>query len=248
MEMETGGGRTRTRVAIVAAGLIAMTLSAVAAEAIPKLDATVQAFVDHLGARPIDCPSALLPSEIEDRTYCGAVELSLKQLRKSISKFVRQHQGTQVTQFDRWSELNGGLRTTPLLLGSLLLQLVFDPPNATLLLVPHEGCLEDSDATSPGLFERDTAGIEPPERLRLAAPQYPGTAQAMRIDGVVVLQAIIKKNGTTDEHCVLYVQPDDYGFAESAIRALRQARYKPATRDGEPVEIVVTIANTFEIR
>lgn len=241
-------GRKPVRVALVTAVWMTMTLLVGAPDTEPKLDVKVQALVDHLEAQTIDCPAGLLASDVADRTYCGTIDLDLRQLKKSVLKFIRQNQEVNAVQLGRWSELQGGLQGTPFLLDSLVFQMVFVPRTATLLLMPHGGCLKDSEATAPGLFEWTLDGIEIPERLSHPRPAYPERARAARVNGAVVLQAIIRQDGTTSEHCVLHVQPNGYGFAESALQALQQARYKPATRDGSPVEIVVTVASTFELR
>ena len=69
-----------------------------------------------------------------------------------------------------------------------------------------------------------------------------------RASGTVVLQAILQKDGTVGEHCVLYEQPIGYGFDDALLGALKQARYKPATQHGEPIETVVTVGVTYSVR
>lgn len=218
-----------------------------AAEAEPKLDEEVQVFVEHLGARTTGCPGELPASDIADRTYCATIDLDLEHLRKSVRKFIRRNVNAHAVQLAKWSTLDGGLHATPLLVGSIVLQVVFDPHTAMLLLIPHSGCMGASGVTAPGLFEWASDGLELPERIVHARPEYPERARAARVGGVVVLQAIVQKDGTIGEHCVLHAQPTGYGFVETAIRALEQARYKPATRDEEPIEVVVTVATSFAI-
>jgi hypothetical protein len=211
----------------------------------PKLRKEVQALVEHLGARTVDCPVQRLAPDVLDRTYCAGIDQEFKPLRKAVLKFIRKNQDVHAAQLGEWSTLDGGLRATSLLVNSLVLRMIFDPKTATLLLVPHKGCLENSGALSPGVFEWVEEGLENPQRVRFRTPEFPERARAARVAGVVVLQAIVRKDGTTGEHCVLYAQPTGYGFVESALVALKQSLYRPATRDGEPIEIVVTVASSF---
>ena len=259
MNDESKGGRksgsrrpgrfTSRRMAATVAGLTMLTVlaGAAAAEPVvePRLHEEVQALVDHLAARPVDCPTELLAPDIVDRTYCAEIDLAFKPLRKAVLKFIRTNQNAGTAQLGEWSGLDGGLHATPLLLGSLVVRMVFDTQTATLLLIPHDGCVEGSGAMSPGVFEWAAVGVVKPERLEFHVPEFPERARAFRVTGVVVLQAVVRKNGTTGEHCVLYAQPRGYGFVESAMSALKRARYKPATLDGEPVEIVATVASSF---
>jgi hypothetical protein len=226
------------------AALLAGTSAAEPSEA-PRLDEDVQVLVDHLGARTVDCPAELLAPDVVDRTYCGKIDLEFKPLRKAVLKFLHKNRDVDAVQLEEWSTLNGGLRATPLLLGSLVLRLVYDPQTSTLLLIPHGGCLEDSGTLAPGLFEWVGEDLVEPERLEFPVPEFPERARTFRVEGVVVLQAIVKKNGTTGQHCVIHAEPRGYGFVASAMSALKRSRYKPATLDGEPVDIVVTVASRF---
>jgi TonB family protein len=75
-------------------------------------------------------------------------------------------------------------------------------------------------------------------------PQYPPQARAGRVQGDVVLHAIIDKEGKISEVQVL--SGDDL-LAQSAIEAVRQWRYKPMLFDGEPAEVDTTITVTFSL-
>jgi TonB family protein len=81
------------------------------------------------------------------------------------------------------------------------------------------------------------------------APVYPEAARADKIEGRVMLQARIDREGNVGEVQVLSVQPDGFEpFAESATEAVGHWRYRPATRDGEPVDVWFTIRVEFALR
>ena len=40
----------------------------------------------------------------------------------------------------------------------------------------------------------------------------------------------------------------DYGFEEAAVEAIRQWRYRPATRNGQPVSVYFTVLVEFKLQ
>jgi protein TonB len=77
------------------------------------------------------------------------------------------------------------------------------------------------------------------------APDYPPQARANRIQGEVVLHAIIDKEGKISE---VQVRSGDDTLAQAALEAVRQWRYKPMLVDGEPREVDTTITVTFTLQ
>jgi protein TonB len=73
-------------------------------------------------------------------------------------------------------------------------------------------------------------------------PAYPPLARAARIQGPVVLQAIIGKSGTIENLQVLNGHPM---LVRSAIDAVRQWRYRPYFLNGEAVEVKTQITVNF---
>jgi TonB family protein len=76
-------------------------------------------------------------------------------------------------------------------------------------------------------------------------PEYPLQARAKRIQGEVVLHAIIDKEGKISEVQVL---SGDDTLAQSAVEAVHQWRYKPMLVDGEPKEVDTIITVTFSLQ
>jgi protein TonB len=75
-------------------------------------------------------------------------------------------------------------------------------------------------------------------------PQYPTEAGRERIEGPVVLMAVIGTDGTVKEVRVESGLPI---LAQAAIDAVRQWRYKPYVIDGEPVEVDSRITINFTL-
>jgi protein TonB len=75
-------------------------------------------------------------------------------------------------------------------------------------------------------------------------PTYPQLARQARIQGPVVLQAEISKDGTIQNLRLISGHPM---LAPAAIEAIKQWRYKPYILNGEPVEVETTITFNFTL-
>jgi protein TonB len=78
--------------------------------------------------------------------------------------------------------------------------------------------------------------------LQQVKPVYPPLAKQARIQGVVVLEAIIGKDGAVSEVKVITGHPL---LQQAAIDAVSQWKYKPTLLNGEPVEVVTTVTVNF---
>lgn len=73
-------------------------------------------------------------------------------------------------------------------------------------------------------------------------PVYPVLARQSGIQGVVVLHAIIDRDGRVSELRVISGHPL---LVKAAIDAVNQWRYQPTLLNGEPVEVETTITVSF---
>jgi len=73
-------------------------------------------------------------------------------------------------------------------------------------------------------------------------PVYPELARQARIQGVVVLEAEISREGTVENLKVVTGHPL---LTQAAIDAVKQWRYKPIMLNGQPVPVVTTITVNF---
>ncbi|PYT16411.1 MAG: hypothetical protein DMF51_04845 [Acidobacteria bacterium] len=79
-------------------------------------------------------------------------------------------------------------------------------------------------------------------------PTYPEIARKAKVSGQVILQAVIKKDGTVGEIQVLRSPGSKFGFDEAAIAAVKQWRYKPGLQNGKPVDVYFTIVVDFVLQ
>jgi len=119
-----------------------------------------------------------------------------------------------------------------------------------------EGALSDllrSKGTAPVLASTTAPA---PKRTRVpariaeanlvydVAPKYPPEAGRARIEGTVVLMAVIGKDGTVRD---VRVESGLPLLAQAAIEAVKQWRYRPYLLNGEPVEIDSQITINFNL-
>ncbi len=89
---------------------------------------------------------------------------------------------------------------------------------------------------------RVSQGVTAGMLLSKVDPAYPPIAVAARVDGVVMLKAIIGKDGTIQN---LQVLSGPQMLAPAAVDAVKQWRYRPYLLNGEPVEVETTVQVTF---
>ena len=78
--------------------------------------------------------------------------------------------------------------------------------------------------------------------LNRPSPTYPPLARQARIQGSVVLHAIIDKDGNVTQLEVISGHPL---LVQSALQAVKQWRYQPTQLNGESVEVDTTITVNF---
>ena len=93
---------------------------------------------------------------------------------------------------------------------------------------------------------RPGSGIDPPRLLREVKPRYSEVARRANIEGDVVLEVIIRADGSVGQVDVL--QRLGFGLDERAVEAVRQWRFAPATRQGVAVDVIVEVAMEFVLR
>jgi len=71
---------------------------------------------------------------------------------------------------------------------------------------------------------------------------YPALARQVRVQGQVVLRAMIRREGTIENLQVLSGHPM---LVRAAVDAVRQWRYRPYLLNGEPVEVETEVRVNF---
>jgi TonB family protein len=102
-------------------------------------------------------------------------------------------------------------------------------------------------ALPPGVFQPGN-DVLLPHVLKQVRPNYTREAMRAQIQGIVVLEGIVEIDGTLNQIQVIRSLDANYGLDEEAVKAARQWRFSPGTRQGEPVRVAITIELSFTLR
>jgi periplasmic protein TonB len=91
---------------------------------------------------------------------------------------------------------------------------------------------------------RVSSGVQSGLLVRKVNPAYPPLARQARIQGTVILQALISKEGSITNLQLVSGHPM---LAPAAIEAVKQWKYRPYLLNGEPVEVETTIQVNFTL-
>jgi TonB family protein len=84
-----------------------------------------------------------------------------------------------------------------------------------------------------------------PEKISGLSPVYTEAARRARVQGVVIIEAIIDEAGNVTDAKVLKGLP--MGLDQSAHEAIKTWKFKPATLDGQPVKVYYVLTVNFQV-
>jgi len=87
-------------------------------------------------------------------------------------------------------------------------------------------------------------GATTPVVIHRVDPVYPELARRAKVQGTVILEAIIKRDGTVGDIKVLR-SLGKLGCDEAAVAALKQWRFQPGEMNGHPVDVIMTLTIKF---
>ena len=91
-----------------------------------------------------------------------------------------------------------------------------------------------------------TDEVRKPTKIHAPQPRYTEVARRARIQGRVIMEAIIDREGNVANVKILKGLP--MGLSEESIKAVKQWKFKPATLHGKPVDVYFTLTVTFQLQ
>jgi TonB family protein len=121
-----------------------------------------------------------------------------------------------------------------------------------LLTIPGVAVPDDNGVTAgggsrvsaDGIF-RVGGGVSPPRVTYQRDPEFSDPARAAKFQGVVVLMLVVDKDGSPTKICIS--QPLGYGLDEKAVQAVSEWKFKPAEKDGTPVNAEIAVEVSFHL-
>ena len=101
--------------------------------------------------------------------------------------------------------------------------------------------------TGGGVYQPGS-GVTNPIPTREVKPQYTSDAMRAKVQGTVLLECIVRPDGSVSDVKVKRSLDPTFGLDLEAMKAARQWHFRPGMRLGEPVPVMVTIELTFTLR
>jgi TonB family protein len=91
-------------------------------------------------------------------------------------------------------------------------------------------------------------GVSLPRVIRQVQPHYTQEAMRQMIEGEVLLDVVVSSNGSVGDVEVKESLDAVYGLDQEAVKAMKQWRFEPGTKDGKPVAVRVDVKMRFTLR
>lgn len=127
-------------------------------------------------------------------------------------------------------------------------------PSAANLSEPITLCLPGAGPSSESCYYRcgdrrrpaDQPCVVPPKPTFSPIAEYTDKARRKRIEGLVVLQLTVGRDGKVGD--VKVTQGLEPSLDKQSVDTIRQWRFEPATLEGKPVAVSITSETTFHLR
>jgi periplasmic protein TonB len=101
--------------------------------------------------------------------------------------------------------------------------------------------------TGGGVY-RPGNGVTLPRVLHEEKPQYTSDAMRAKVQGTVLLECVVRPDGSVGDVQVVRSLDPTFGLDQQAVAAARKWRFAPGTRLGEAVSVLITIELQFTLR
>jgi TonB family protein len=99
-------------------------------------------------------------------------------------------------------------------------------------------------ASSAGVYKVGR-GVTPPKAVYNPVPEFTDEARRKKIQGIVILDLIVNSDGTVrDVNVVKSLEP---GLDRQAIATVGKWKFQPATKDGKPVAVKISVETNFRL-
>ncbi|HEV7509952.1 MAG TPA: energy transducer TonB [Thermoanaerobaculia bacterium] len=100
----------------------------------------------------------------------------------------------------------------------------------------------DTPQAAEPLYQIDKSVI-PPEKISGLSPVYTGMAFLAKLEGRVSMEAIVNQHGDVESAKILKGLP--LGLDQTALAAVKTWKFKPATKDGQPIKVSYVLTVNF---
>ena len=105
----------------------------------------------------------------------------------------------------------------------------------------------ETDSLPPGV-SLPGDGVSMPRVVHQVNPEYTPEALRAKLEGTVLLQAVVRTHGVPSDISVLRSLDRRFGLDQQAVAALKQWRFAPGQREGRPVPVLVQVEMNFSLK
>jgi bla regulator protein blaR1 len=118
----------------------------------------------------------------------------------------------------------------------------------TVMALPLGSPVGEAAARAQQVVDGKDPGVTLPKVVSEVKPRYTPEAIQAKIEGTVMLSAVVRTDGTPGDIEITQSLDSEYGLDEQAVAALSQWRFEPGLKDGKPVPVRVTIEMRFWLK
>lgn len=97
----------------------------------------------------------------------------------------------------------------------------------------------------PDLPHAGVQNIKPPKLVHRVEPEYPYAARLAQVSGIVIFECVIDKQGSVRD--IVIKRPLPGTICYTALEALREWKFEPATADGQPIDVLYNVTFNFKL-
>lgn len=118
----------------------------------------------------------------------------------------------------------------------------------TVMALPLGRPSGEAAAPAQQVVDGKDAGVTLPKVIAEVKPQYTPEAMQARIEGTVMLSAVVRTDGEPEDIEITQSLDTEHGLDKQAADALSQWRFEPGSKDGKPVPVRVDVEMRFSLR
>ena len=118
----------------------------------------------------------------------------------------------------------------------------------TVVALPLGWPIGEAAAHAQEVVDGKAPGVTLPKVISEVKPEYTPEAMRARIQGTVIMRAVVRTDGTPGDIEITKSLDAEHGLDKQAMTALSQWRFEPGRKDGKAVAVRVTVEMTFTLR
>ncbi len=118
----------------------------------------------------------------------------------------------------------------------------------TVVALPFRSPTGEAAAPTQEVVDVKDPGVTLPKVISEVKPQYTPEAIQAKIEGTVIMTAVVRTDGTPGVIEITKSLDTEYGLDKQAVAALSQWRFEPGRKEGKAVPVRVTVEMRFWLR